>query len=152
VIGAARFERGEPPAETGELIGRQLGNGLGDFFDFHVAHYSRIYREALDVDAGRTGLATVVGKRIEDVSADAVRFLVLRRITLERLSTLIGTSLLMVTRLRGGRKLARACDIIVSEALMRSTRRSMEVSIAKFGGGGVPSCSCAHLSSARDKS
>jgi hypothetical protein len=26
VIGAGRFERGEPPAEAGELIGRQLGN------------------------------------------------------------------------------------------------------------------------------
>jgi hypothetical protein len=41
VIGAARFERGEPPAEAGELIGRQLGNRLGDFFDLHVAQYSR---------------------------------------------------------------------------------------------------------------
>ena len=31
VIGAG-FERDEPPAKTGELIGRQLGNRLGDFF------------------------------------------------------------------------------------------------------------------------
>ena len=41
VIGAARFECGEPAAETGELIGRQLGNRLGDFFDLHAAQYSR---------------------------------------------------------------------------------------------------------------
>jgi hypothetical protein len=39
VIGAARLECGEPPAETGELIGRQLGNSFGDFFDLHVAQY-----------------------------------------------------------------------------------------------------------------
>jgi hypothetical protein len=37
VIGAARLECGEPPAEAGELIRRQLGNGFGDFFDFHSA-------------------------------------------------------------------------------------------------------------------
>ena len=41
MIGAARFECGEPAAETGELIGRQLGNRLGDFFDLHAAQYSR---------------------------------------------------------------------------------------------------------------
>jgi hypothetical protein len=40
VIGAARLERGEPAAEAGKLIRRQLGNGFGDFFDFHVAQYS----------------------------------------------------------------------------------------------------------------
>jgi hypothetical protein len=40
VIGAARLECGEPPAEAGELIRRQLGNSFGDFFDFHVAQYS----------------------------------------------------------------------------------------------------------------
>jgi hypothetical protein len=40
VIGAARLECGEPPAETGELIRRQLGNSLGDFFDLHVRQYS----------------------------------------------------------------------------------------------------------------
>jgi hypothetical protein len=40
---------------AGELIGRQLGNRLGDFFELHVVH-----REALDVGAGGTGLATVV--------------------------------------------------------------------------------------------
>src|ERR1700732_2446293 len=42
VIGAARLECGEPAAEAGELIRRQLGNGFGDFFDFHfhVAQYS----------------------------------------------------------------------------------------------------------------
>src|SRR5215831_10693552 len=41
MIGAARFECGKPAAEAGELIGRQLGNRLGDFFDLHVAQYSR---------------------------------------------------------------------------------------------------------------
>lgn len=41
MIGAARFKRGEPPAETGELIGRQLSDRLGDLFDLHVAQYSR---------------------------------------------------------------------------------------------------------------
>jgi hypothetical protein len=40
VIGAARLECGEPTAEAGELIRRQLGNSFGDFFDFHVAQYS----------------------------------------------------------------------------------------------------------------
>jgi hypothetical protein len=40
VIGAARLERSEPAAKPGELIRRQLGNGFGDFFDFHVAQYS----------------------------------------------------------------------------------------------------------------
>ena len=39
VIGAVRLECGEPPAETGELIRRQLGNSFGDFFDLHVAQY-----------------------------------------------------------------------------------------------------------------
>lgn len=40
VVGAARLECGEPPAEAGKLIRRQLGNGFGDFFDFHGALYS----------------------------------------------------------------------------------------------------------------
>jgi len=40
VIGVARLECGEPTAEAGELIRRQLGNSFGDFFDFHVAQYS----------------------------------------------------------------------------------------------------------------
>jgi hypothetical protein len=40
VIDAARLECGEPAAEAGELIRRQLGNSVGDFFDFHVAQYS----------------------------------------------------------------------------------------------------------------
>ena len=40
VVGAARLECGEPAAEAGELIRRQLGNSFGDFFDFHVAQYS----------------------------------------------------------------------------------------------------------------
>ena len=40
VIGTARLECGEPAAEAGELIRRQLGNSFGDFFDFHAAQYS----------------------------------------------------------------------------------------------------------------
>jgi hypothetical protein len=40
VISVARLECGEPAAEAGELIRRQLGNSFGDFFDFHVAQYS----------------------------------------------------------------------------------------------------------------
>jgi hypothetical protein len=40
VISATRLKCGEPPAETGELLRRQLGNSFGDFFDFHVAQYS----------------------------------------------------------------------------------------------------------------
>ena len=37
VVGAARLECGEPSAESGELIRRELGNSFGDFFDFHGA-------------------------------------------------------------------------------------------------------------------
>jgi hypothetical protein len=37
VVGAASLECGEPAAESGELIRRQLGNNFGDFFDFHGA-------------------------------------------------------------------------------------------------------------------
>ena len=37
VVGAARLECGEPAAESGELIRRQLGNSFGDFFNFHGA-------------------------------------------------------------------------------------------------------------------
>jgi hypothetical protein len=40
VIGAAGLECGEPAAEAGELIRRQLRNSFCDFFDFHVAQYS----------------------------------------------------------------------------------------------------------------
>jgi hypothetical protein len=40
VIGAARFECGEPAAESDELIRRQLGNNFGDFFNFHAVQYS----------------------------------------------------------------------------------------------------------------
>ena len=35
VVSAARLECGEPAAESGELIRRQLGNSFGNFFDFH---------------------------------------------------------------------------------------------------------------------
>ena len=40
MIGTARLERGEPAAEAGEFIRRQLRNSFGDFFDFHVSQYS----------------------------------------------------------------------------------------------------------------
>ncbi len=40
VVGAARFESGEPAAKAGELVRRQLDNSFGDFFDFHAAQYS----------------------------------------------------------------------------------------------------------------
>jgi hypothetical protein len=40
VIGAARLKCGEPAAEAGELIWRQVGHSFGDFFNFHVAQYS----------------------------------------------------------------------------------------------------------------
>lgn len=40
VIGAARLECGEPAAEAGELVRRQLGDSFGDFLDFHVVQYS----------------------------------------------------------------------------------------------------------------
>ena len=35
VVGAACLECGEPAAEADELIRRQLGNSIGDFFNFH---------------------------------------------------------------------------------------------------------------------
>ncbi len=40
VVGAASLECGEPAAESGGLIRRQLGDNFGDFFDFHGAQYS----------------------------------------------------------------------------------------------------------------
>ena len=40
LIGSARLKCGEPAAEARELIRRQLGDGLGDFFDFHGTQYS----------------------------------------------------------------------------------------------------------------
>src|SRR5262249_51303757 len=46
VMGAARLECGEPAAEAGELIRRQLSNGFGDFFNFHVAQYSTAERRS----------------------------------------------------------------------------------------------------------
>jgi hypothetical protein len=40
VVGAAGLECREPAAEAGELIRRELDDGFGDFFDFHVTPYS----------------------------------------------------------------------------------------------------------------
>ena len=34
MVSAARLECREPPAEAGELIGGQLGDGFGNFLDF----------------------------------------------------------------------------------------------------------------------
>jgi len=36
VVGAARLECGEPAAEAGQLVRRQLGDSFGDLFDFHA--------------------------------------------------------------------------------------------------------------------
>ena len=46
VVGAARHECGEPAAEAGELIRRQLDDCLGDLFDFHAAQYNTIEAQA----------------------------------------------------------------------------------------------------------
>src|SRR3974390_1020624 len=40
VVGATCLECGEPAAESGELIRRQLSDNFDDFFDFHGAQYS----------------------------------------------------------------------------------------------------------------
>ena len=40
MVGAAGLECREPAAEAGELIRRELDDGFGDFFDFHVTQYS----------------------------------------------------------------------------------------------------------------
>jgi hypothetical protein len=47
-------ESGEPAAEAGELIRRQLGNSLGDFFHFHVAQYSTPSRACGATDVPQT--------------------------------------------------------------------------------------------------
>ena len=63
MIGAARFERGEPPAEAGELIGRQLSNRLGDFFDLHVAQYSRSWARVCG-ELGKIAPCTTFGSPV----------------------------------------------------------------------------------------
>jgi hypothetical protein len=40
MVRAARLECVEPAPEAGELIRWQLGNGVRDFFYFHVTQYS----------------------------------------------------------------------------------------------------------------
>jgi hypothetical protein len=55
VISAARLECGEPAAEAGELVWRQVGNSFGDFFDFHVAQYSTVCFTAAYRDRGCVG-------------------------------------------------------------------------------------------------
>jgi hypothetical protein len=54
VVCAALLESGKPAAEAGELIRRQLGNSLGDFFDFHVTEYSTLSRACGATDEPRT--------------------------------------------------------------------------------------------------
>jgi len=66
VVAAARLECGEPPAEAGELIWRQLGDSLGDFFDFHVMQYS-ISLE----DPNRAGSTYAVVMQEDPIRADA---------------------------------------------------------------------------------
>jgi hypothetical protein len=64
VIGAARFECGEPAAEAGELIRRQLRNSFGDFFDFHVVQYSTAEAWVSDVKGlGACPDARLLGER-----------------------------------------------------------------------------------------
>jgi hypothetical protein len=38
VIGAARLPCGEPATKARESIWRQIDDGFGDFFNFHMAH------------------------------------------------------------------------------------------------------------------
>jgi hypothetical protein len=80
VISAARLECGEPPAETGELIRRQLGNSFGDFFDLHAAQYSieRLVERRKRLGTGRPRcLAGTRGSR-EGASAVFLSWLVHR--------------------------------------------------------------------------
>jgi hypothetical protein len=58
IVRLARLECGEPAAEAGEMIRRQLGDSFGDFFDFHVGHYSTV-RAWLSRGRGLVGDATV---------------------------------------------------------------------------------------------
>jgi len=64
VIGAARVECGKPAAEAGELIGRQLANSFGDFFDFHVAQYSTAEAWLRDRKGGPLSIARLLAERI----------------------------------------------------------------------------------------
>ena len=56
-------ECGEPAAETGELIRRQLGDKFGDFFDFHVAQYSTAGAWLSDGKVARPPLARRAARR-----------------------------------------------------------------------------------------
>ena len=40
MVGSTCLECAEPAAEAREFIRRQLGNGFGDVFDFHVVRYN----------------------------------------------------------------------------------------------------------------
>src|SRR5262249_44158384 len=69
VVGAARLECGEPAAESGELIRRQLGNSFGDFFDFHGAHLSTTWRVIQNIRVARERPARGVSKHTQLMSA-----------------------------------------------------------------------------------
>src|SRR5262249_55017736 len=69
VVGAARLECGEPAAESGELIRRQLGSSFGDFLDFHGAHLSTTWRVIQNIRVARERPARGVSKRPPLMSA-----------------------------------------------------------------------------------
>jgi hypothetical protein len=92
VVAAARLECGEPPAEAGKLIWRQLGDSLGDFFDFHVMQYSMSLE-----DPNRAGSCSYAGRpmisRTAFCSAEAARMLAARRFPVSGANTTLGTLL-----------------------------------------------------------
>jgi Plasmid pRiA4b ORF-3-like protein len=68
VVSATHLERGEPAAEAGKLIRRQLGHSFGDFFDLHVAQYSTA---GARLRRGRGWVAPrALGGQTRDVTAD----------------------------------------------------------------------------------
>jgi hypothetical protein len=74
VVGAARLECAEPAAESRELIRRKLGDGLGDFFNFHS-----ITSSAMESSPGGTSKRTSRERR-KSVAADPRRTRVMSRI------------------------------------------------------------------------
>ena len=68
VVGAARLECGEPAAESGELIRRQLGNSFGDFFNFHGAQLT----SSIEVKFSTFGLNVRDAMDLEKIIDDPV--------------------------------------------------------------------------------
>jgi hypothetical protein len=63
VVSAGRLECSKPAAKPVELIWRQLDNGLGDFFDFHEAHYSTAPAFSfLGISPQRRNVAVEIGR------------------------------------------------------------------------------------------